>query len=256
MSQLLRETRLLDFSTPAIQELIARSRWCELPVPDRIRAVYDFVRDEIPFGYNESDDLPASRVLRDGYGQCNTKATLLMALLRGVGVPCRLHGFTVHKELQRGLVPELAFRVAPTEILHSWVEIEQNGTWIRLEGFIVDRTYLRGVQRMFPECQSGFCGFAISTSHLADPPIEFRGRDTFIQHEAIVRDFGVYDAPDAFYAAHHVNLRGWRSLVFRTFVRQRMNARVRDARAEKRTRLGTLRHRHAATPSEWRGSPP
>ena len=33
-----------------------------LPMVQRIGAVYDFVRNEIAFCYNEADDLPASRV--------------------------------------------------------------------------------------------------------------------------------------------------------------------------------------------------
>lgn len=40
------------------------------------------VRDDIVFGYNIDDEIPASKVLADGYGQCNTKGTLFMALLR------------------------------------------------------------------------------------------------------------------------------------------------------------------------------
>ena len=62
-------------------------------VHDRIGAAYAFVRDEIAFGYNLADDLPASRVLEDGLGQCNTKGTLFMALLRhpnGIGQPLTL----------------------------------------------------------------------------------------------------------------------------------------------------------------------
>ncbi len=40
---------------------------------DRIGAAYDFVRNEILFGYNRTDAIPATEVLADGYGQCNTK---------------------------------------------------------------------------------------------------------------------------------------------------------------------------------------
>jgi len=105
----LRETPLLDFPASDIQRLIAERSWTGLPLKARIGAVYDFVRDDILFGYNADDALPASRVLADGYGQCNTKGTLLMALLRGVGVPCRFHGFTIDKGLQRGVVPEAQY---------------------------------------------------------------------------------------------------------------------------------------------------
>lgn len=42
----------------------------------------------------------AEQLLIDGYGQCNTKATLLMALLRDVNIPCLIHGFEVSKDFQ------------------------------------------------------------------------------------------------------------------------------------------------------------
>ena len=83
---LLTATSLLDFETPAILGLITERRWPDLPVLDRIGAIYDFVRNEIAFGYNRADDIPASEVLANGYGQCNTKGTLLMALFRGSGI--------------------------------------------------------------------------------------------------------------------------------------------------------------------------
>lgn len=105
----LRQTRLLDFGSPTIRDLLAARGWSALEPFDRIGQVYNYVRDEIAFGYNRADDIPASEVLKDGYGQCNTKATLLMALLRALNIPCRLHGFTIHKGLQRGVVPELVY---------------------------------------------------------------------------------------------------------------------------------------------------
>ncbi len=39
--------------------------------------------------------------MKDGYGQCNTKGTLFMALFRSVDIPCRFHGFTIDKKLQK-----------------------------------------------------------------------------------------------------------------------------------------------------------
>ena len=100
--RLLQPTRLLDFTHPAIEALVEERGWRQLPTYERIGAVYDFVRNEIDFGYNEGDELPASTVLVDSIGQCNTKGTLLMALMRAVGIACRFHGFTIDKPLQKG----------------------------------------------------------------------------------------------------------------------------------------------------------
>ena len=120
--RLLQATTLLDFAHPDIEGLVVQRGWRQLQVFERIGAVYDFVRNEIAFGYNASDELPASVVLADGIGQCNTKGTLLMALLRVVGIPCRLHGFTIDKPLQKGAITGIAYMLAPQRIIHSWVE--------------------------------------------------------------------------------------------------------------------------------------
>jgi len=226
MDKHLEETPLLDFSHPAIAGLVEQRQWRRLSPYDAIGAIYDFVRNEIPFGYNVSDDLPASAVLRDGYGQCNTKGTLMMALLRSVGVPCRFHGFTIDKALQRGAIPAIAYRLAPQSIVHSWVEVLHEGRWINLEGFILDAGYLDGVRCLFPEARGNFCGYGIGTQDIEAPPVEWTGGDTYIQKTAINHDFGVFDSPDAFYEKHRVNLSGLRRLLFVWVVRHMMNATV------------------------------
>ena len=73
---------MLDFSNPSIQKLIEAKRWKEQNKFDCLKSIYNFVRDDVGFGYNVDDNIPASKVLEDGYGQCNTKGTLFMALFR------------------------------------------------------------------------------------------------------------------------------------------------------------------------------
>ncbi len=55
------------------------------------------------FGITPCDDIRASQVLKDGYGQCNTKSTLLMALLRAVNIHNRATdmALTIYKALQK-----------------------------------------------------------------------------------------------------------------------------------------------------------
>ncbi len=221
---LLRPTALLDFQHPALADLVAREGWPGLLPLARVGAAYEFVRS-LPFGYNARDEWPASQVLADGYGQCNTKSTLLMALLRALGQPCRLHGFTIHKALQRGAVPEWAYPLAPRHILHSWVEVWVEGRWIELEGFILDPAYLQALQQRFPQARQ-FCGFGAATPDLQNPGVQWQGCSTYIQREGIAEDFGRFDDPDAFFAARGANLSPARQWLFEHFVRQRMNARV------------------------------
>lgn len=231
-ARLLAPTELLDFRHPALEQWV-RERGLthpEIGPRERIAAIYRFVRDEIAFGYNASDDLPASRVLADGYGQCNTKTTLLMALLRAAGIPCRFHGATVEKALQRGVVPELFYPLAPPSILHGYAEVWFEGAFRALEGVILDAAYLDGLRRAFP-IEGAFLGYGAGTCSLGSPPNEWRGEDTFIQRTGIDADFGTYESPDAFYAAHGTNLRGPKAWLYRAFVRHAMNRRVARIRA-------------------------
>ena len=232
MHTLLAATPLLDVHHPDIEALVDRRGWRALPLYDRIGAVYDFVRNEIAFGYNEGDELPASSVLADGIGQCNTKSTLLMALLRAVGIPCRFHGFTINKPLQKGAITGLAYWLAPQRIIHSWVEVSLEGRWIALEGFILDATYLASLQRRFPQARR-FCGYGAATPDLSAPGVEWRGQDTYIQKEGIADDFGVFDSPDAFYARHGSNLSGIKRWLYERAIRNAMNRNVVRIRESK-----------------------
>ncbi len=229
----LRPTPLLDHEHPSLQRLVEERGWRALTESERIGAVYAYVRDEIRFGYNEADNLPASRVLADGYGQCNTKTTLLMALLRASGIPCRFHGATIHKRLQKGVVNGLFYALAPASIIHSWAEVRVGNRWVALEGVILDVAYLSGVRGLVPRGQGegAFLGFGVGTENLAEPPIQWRGSDTFIQKTGVNQDLGVFEHPDSFYAAHGTNLTGVKDWLYRHWIRHVMNENVTRIRA-------------------------
>ena len=228
----LQTTKMLDFEHPSMQKLVDIRGWAQLSQYDAIGAIYTYVRDEIRFGYNADDRLSASQVLKDGYGQCNTKGTLLMALLRAVGIPSRFHGFTIYNELQRGAVPNYLFAIAPKRIIHSWVEVELDGGWINLEGYIIDRDYLTQVQKSFGEQCKQFSGYGIATKCLSNPDIDWNGKDTYIQSEGIADDFGLYIQPDDFYAKYGSNLSGVKKFMFRYLLRHLMNRNVNRIRAK------------------------
>ncbi|GLQ16297.1 transglutaminase-like domain-containing protein [Maritalea porphyrae] len=228
-NDLLKSTRLLDFNHPTIQKLVQSKNWRNLSDYDKIGAAYDFVQNQIKFGYNRKDSIPASEVLKDGYGQCNTKGTLLMALLRALNIPCRLHGFTIKKSLQRGVVPELVYAIAPENILHSWVEVQFEDQWVYLEGFILDRAFLGQLQKEFSD-QSSLCAYGVGTDCLQTPNIDWTGQNTYIQRTGINQDFGLFDTPDEFYAEHQQEFSPLKDFLYQHIIRHWMNARVANAR--------------------------
>lgn len=226
----LEDTNILNYNEIIIQSLIKERNWNNLTEKDRINKIYLYVRDEILFGYNENDNIKASQVLREGYGQCNTKANLLMALLRAVSIECRFHGFTIDKELQKGAITGIWFKLAPKEIIHSWVEVKYNNKWCALEGVILDKKYLQKLQTRFIECSSFFCGYGAYTENLQTPKIEWTGGNTYIQKLGINQDFGIFDNPDNFYEKHQQKLNFFKKLIFKLIVRNLMNKNIKNIR--------------------------
>ncbi len=205
-TDLLKKTKLLDYDDCLIQSLIYERGWRDLSEYDAIGAVYHFVKDEILFGYNKRDTLTASEGLSDGIGQCNTKSTLLMALLRALGIPCRLHGFTVSKDFQKGATSGIVSFLAPPEIVHTWVEVLFDGRWIILEGVIIDDGFLFAIKQMYPETKGIFRRYAIAIDDFPNLAVDWTGKNTFIQSKAIVKDFGIFPDPDSFFSKHSQNL--------------------------------------------------
>lgn len=194
-----------------------------------IGAVYDYVRNEILFGYNRSDILAADEVLADGYGQCNTKATLLMTLLRAVGIPCRLHGSEVDKHFQEGVTSGIIAALAPDTIIHTWVEVLYLDRWVALEGAITDEAYVSAVKANNAGCP--FARYAISVPDLNGLSLDWQGRDLFVQNESVVKDLGVFDDPDTFFKEHPQKLSKIKDFAYVHYGRKKMNRTVQKLRA-------------------------
>jgi hypothetical protein len=233
MNEYLKPTALLDFESDNIQNLVKSKQWNKLSEKDKIGEIYNFVRDQILFGFNEKDTLPASEILKDSYGQCNTKSILFMALLRAVGIPCRIHGFTINSDLQKGAITGIAYKLMPGELMHTWAEVLYKGKWLNLEGLILDMPFLFSVQEKNKDCKGSFCGYAIATSDMRNPPVTWDESDTYIQKDAILKDFGVFDSPDIFFLKHPQNLNWVKRFIFKTFVRKSMNKNVNRMRKGK-----------------------
>lgn len=230
MERYLQETRMLNYSAHSIQELIQKKEWNTLTAFECIKEIYNYVRDEILFGYNVDDSIPASKVLQDGYGQCNTKGTLFMALLRAHNIPCRIHGFTINKKLQKGAMTGLVYKYAPDNIFHSWVEVFLDNNWYELEAFIIDTMYLSKLQQKFKHCTGSFCGYGVAVKDFINPVIDFNRNNTFIQSEGINNDFGVYDCPDSLLKEHHQEISKIKGFIYRNIGRHFMNHNVKKIR--------------------------
>ncbi len=230
MEKYLQQTSMLNYNTQEIIDLIKVQKWSDLEEYDKIGAIYDFVQNEIPLGYNKRDNLTATQVLKDGYGQCNTKATLLMALLRVVGIPCRLHGTKVTKVFQRSLMPKIMAKLAPPYIVHTWAEVFFNGEWLSLEGVITDKAYISGLQKLFPEHAGKFFDYAVAVKNFRNLQINWKGENTTVQQQAVVEDLGIFDTPDEFFAEYKQEYRGIKKFLYENIGRKIMTKKVAKIR--------------------------
>ena len=231
LSNYLSDTVMLDFHSPCIQQLVNRKGWQHLSVKEKISNIYDFVRNDIKFGYNSSDDIPASRVLRDGYGQCNTKSTLLMALLRAVNIQCRIQGFYIDKKMQKGALTGITYLFAPKKIVHAWTEVYFEGEWVALEGVIIDDDYLYQVKDRLCQSGGGYIGYGIAVEQKERMDVCWRGQSTYIQSFSITDELGVYNSPDEFFEKYN-NTNGLLKRVLFNILRKRINKRLNRMRGE------------------------
>lgn len=106
---------------------------------DRVKAVHDWVAENIYYDYDalysgSYQDMDARNVLMTKKGVCEGYANLTAALLRSIGIPCRIQGgyalgIDTKKEWS-------ASNIDTTEENHAWNEVYADGRWI-----IVDVTW-------------------------------------------------------------------------------------------------------------------
>ncbi|WP_299417742.1 transglutaminase domain-containing protein [uncultured Sulfitobacter sp.] len=105
----------------------------------KIKHLFLFVHDEIALGFPQKGDLVlSSETIQTGMGQCDTKTTQLLALCRASFIPSRIHFALIGKDIQRGLFSGIVYWLMPQNVSHSWIKMEIEGAWRRIDNFIND----------------------------------------------------------------------------------------------------------------------
>lgn len=149
MDEFLRPTELCDTENIEIKKRAqALAKDAATPREAAI-SVFDFVRDQIQFGFNHFDS-KASETMRGRIGFCVTKANLQAALLRAAGIPARYHQVIVSRESLKSLVPNFFYKKVPERIpYHTWCECHLSGKWVVCES-LFDKGFYDAA------CQKGF----------------------------------------------------------------------------------------------------
>jgi transglutaminase-like putative cysteine protease len=128
----LRPSELCDSTNPKIKSIAEKiTTGAKSPKDAAIRIFY-FVRDEIPLAF-VNPSTTASETLKNRRGNCFTKATLQMALLRSLKIPAR---FRILKfrgndpNEWKGILPSLIVPRMPEEFFHYFVEVYINREWV------------------------------------------------------------------------------------------------------------------------------
>ena len=96
---------------------IQNMKWKEMGEFERIKAIYNYVRDDVLFGYNIDDGISAQKYLQMVMDNVIQKELYLWHFYV-CNIPCRVHGFTIDKRLQKGAMTGFVYRNAEV-IFHS-----------------------------------------------------------------------------------------------------------------------------------------
>lgn len=132
-SETLSATPAIDWRHQVVGDFVARHISKEMTELEKVVALYSAVRDEIrydPYRIDLSlDGMKASTTLEKGYGWCVTKAVLLAACCRAVGVPARLGFGDVKNHMS---TERLRLRMQ-TDVFywHGYTEVFLNDRWVK-----------------------------------------------------------------------------------------------------------------------------
>ncbi len=225
--------KLADSSHPSVAQIAARLTKDAKTDREKLEHIFLFVRDEIAFGFPANGDLvPASETLKIGIGQCNTKSTLFHALCRACSIASRIHFSLISRDIQKGFFTGIAYWLMPKYISHSWIEVEIDGEWRRIDSYINDMPLHKAAEQELAR-RGWTCGFSLALSEgraNANLSIE---KEAFAQMAAVTDDHGTWDEPADYYSSElYQNRPGFLSLwIYRVLIGG-INHRVKQIRSK------------------------
>ncbi len=224
-------TRLLDLDDPKLRIQALRITQLANTEIQKAILIHDFVK-AMPFGCVAGfDHVTAAGVLKAGRGDCHTKGTLFVALLRSVGVPARLRFVTLPSAFLRGIID-----VPNGTITHAIGEVYLDGRWLQTDTYVTDSLLeTRAVELL--ASQDGHVGYGIHVrgSHFWDGQHSVYAQYHLSDATSLpVHDWGVAHDPEHFYrdAEHEELQRGWLTRVKWLLAAALVNRRVEQIRTQ------------------------
>jgi len=222
---------LADYKNKTVKDKATGLTEGALTVHEKLKNIFKYVRDDIKFQFPmEGDLIPASKIIENGYGQCNNKSTLFLALCKAAGIPARIHFSLISKEIQKGFFKGIPYQLIPDEISHSWVEVYVDGKWMKIDGYINDKTLHDASLKKLSEL-NWEVGFSVANkTHNANPDLNFED-ENFVQMSAVTESHGVYDDPSEYYKTPFYKNRpsAWKMYLYKQVI-DKVNQRVKRLR--------------------------
>lgn len=197
-SRWLADTPLLQHDHPKIRLTAKKLTQLRRTPREQAIACFQFLR-AMPFGcLPDSTGTSAIAVLRANRGDCHTKTTLMVALLRSLGIPSRMRFVTMRPDFLRGIAD-----LGGEPIEHAYTEVLLDSEWVALDAYVVDpRLAVAAKARLKEEDR------ALGYGMHRDGTIHWDGRGSaFAQFtpddpaSLPLCDWGAFDDPYQFYSS-------------------------------------------------------
>ncbi len=176
----LSSTYFFDYESEEIQNLIAELKNTSLSAKEKTKLLYIKVRDSwryYPYSLSFSrENFRASVISKKTKGHCVDKSIILIACLRALGIPARIHLAKVKNHIG---VERLTEKFGTNELTnHGMVNVYLNGKWIKLSpAFNVAPLDFDGendsVLQEFNKEGNLFMEYLEDYGHYEDVPVEF-----------------------------------------------------------------------------------
>ena len=134
MKEYLAETYFINYSNESVQQFL-KETIAENDTPtEKVVKLYYAIRDGWwyhPYRINfEKEKWRASHIVQGKHGHCIDKSNLMIACLRGIGIPARLHLSKVKNHIGVEKIVEL---LGTDELVpHAFAEVFLNEKWIKI----------------------------------------------------------------------------------------------------------------------------
>jgi hypothetical protein len=223
-------TSLLDLEDPKLRIRVLRITQLATSATDKAIRVHDYIKS-LPFGcVPASENLRSGLVLRAGFGDCHTKGTLFVSMLRLVGIPARLRFVNLSSTFLEGIIS-----LPGIQIIHAITEAYLVGKWIQVDTYVTDETF-EGHALGRLKSKGSTLGFGIHAGgqRYWTGILPAHGQYTPLDPQSLpTRDLGVAHDPEHFYQRSGAAQlkKGWLSRLKWMIAAKVINHRVRTIRA-------------------------